>query len=402
MTNILPHRFDVLNISMADRLAVKSILVIQAKYIGDVILTSALMRNLRVAYPHAIMAMLCAPGLRDLVVSQGIADIAIGFDPRGGGRSLTRRLKEYSSLVAELRRRKFDLTIDLTDSKTSRMLHKLIGAPMRVGYDPPEVPLKSWESQPANIFAETFGQGGAHYLYRYLSPLRALGITSSEVTPRLEPTSIGRGASTQILAQSNLNAKAFVAVHAGARFEGRCWQPERFAAVIDEVYETTGLRSLLIGGPDESAIAQRILNVAVSPLASVVGKASLETLTALLADAFIFLGNESGPMHLAASVGTPVVGLYGLTPPDVWGPVGVPYRTVEPPLPCQCVAPHLCKPNNPGGVYCVHRLPVAKVAQATHELIEAVRQQGNASVNSPSPGGDALILPSAQDRSRLQ
>jgi heptosyltransferase-3 len=371
----------VLDISMADQLSIKSILVIQTKYIGDVILTSALVRNLRLAYPNATTAMLCAPGLRDFVVSQNIADVAIGFDRRAAGRSLPQRVKEYSSLVADLRRRKFDLTIDLTDSKTSRIMHRSIGAPLRVGYNPPETPLKFWEVQPANIFAETFGHGGAHYLYRYLSPLEALGIELREVTPRLEPTPVGRSASTQVLAQSNLAVKAFVAVHAGARFEGRCWQPERFAAVIDEVYATTGLRSLLIGGPHESATAQAILNVAVSPLVSFVGKASLETLAALLADAFIFLGNESGPMHLAASVGTPVVGLYGLTPPDIWAPFGVLHRTVEPPLPCQCVAPDLCKPNNPGGVYCVHRLPVAKVAQATRDLIDAVRQQANETAN---------------------
>jgi heptosyltransferase-3 len=377
---------DVLNISTTDRLAIKSILVIQTKYIGDVVLTSALVRNLRLAYQNAVIAMLCAPGLRDFVVRQNIADVAIGFDGRSAGRSLLQRVKEYSSLVADLRRRKFDLTIDVADSKTSRIVQRLIGAPLRVGYNPPDRPLKFWEVQPANIFAEPSGRrSGAHYLYRYLSPVKALGIELREVTPRLEPTPVGRSASAQMLAQSNLPVKAFVAVHAGARFEGRCWQPERFAAVIDEVYATTGLRSLLVGGPDERAIAQAILNVAKSPLVSVVGEASLETLTALLADAFIFLGNESGPMHLAASVGTPVVGLYGLTPPDIWGPVGVLHRTVAPPLPCQCVAPDLCKPNNPGGVYCVQRLPVAKVAQATRDLIDAVRQRASDTPTEPAP-----------------
>lgn len=371
----------MLNVSMADRLAIKSILVIQTKYIGDVILTSALVRNLRLAYPNATIAMLCAAGLRDFVDTQNIADVAIGFDRRSAGRSLLQRVKEYSSLLADLRRRKFDLTIDVTDSRTSRIVHRLIGAPLRVGYNPPERPLKFWEVQPANIFAEPFGHGGAHFLYRYLSPLEALGIGLREVIPRLEPTPVGRSASNQVLAQSNLAVKAFVAVHAGATFEGRRWQPERFAAVIDEIYTTTGLRSLLVGGPDESATEQAILNVAMSPLVSVVGKVSLETLAALLADAFIFLGNESGPMHLAASVGTPVVGLYGLTPPDIWGPLGVLHRTVEPPLPCQCVAPDLCKPGNPSRVYCVHRLPVAKVAQATRDLIDAVRQQANEAAN---------------------
>ncbi|MER9574956.1 glycosyltransferase family 9 protein [Mesorhizobium sp. M0400] len=333
-------------------------------------MTSALVRNLRLAYPDATVTMLCAPGLRRFIVSQNIADEAIGFDRRGKGKSLFQRLRAYLSLVSDLRQRRYDLTIDLSDSKTSRILHRLLDAPLRVGFDPPERPLRFWEVQPANVYAATCGHGGIHYLYRYLSPLKALNIDLADSTPRLVPTCAAQSESAQILAQRSLVKNAYIVVHAGARFEGRCWQPERFAAAIDEVYAATSLRSLLIGGRDETTAEQTILALAVSPVASVVGKVSLETLTALLGDAVIFLGNESGPMHLAASVGTPVVGLYGLTPPDIWGPLGVPHRIVAPRLPCQCAAPNLCKPNNPGGVYCVHRVRVEEVTTATLDLIE--------------------------------
>ncbi|WP_245525816.1 glycosyltransferase family 9 protein [Mesorhizobium sp. M00.F.Ca.ET.216.01.1.1] len=139
------------------------------------------------------------------------------------------------------------------------------------------------------------------------------------------------------------------------------------------MYALTGVRSLHIGGSDETQTEQTILAATLSPVASLVGTVSLETLAALLGDAFVFLGNESGPMHLAASVGTPVIGLYGLTPPDIWGPFGVPHRIVAPRLPCQCVAPNMCKPNNPGGVYCVHRLQVEEVITAALDLSESER-----------------------------
>lgn len=317
--------------------------------------------------------MPCAPGLRHFVISQNIADEAIGFDRRGKGKRLFQRLTEYRSLVSDLRQRRFDLTIDPSDSKTSRILHRLIGAPVRVGFDPTDRPVRFWETQPANVFAAPHGHGGPHYVYRYLSPLKALTLDVADVRPRLAPTLGAQRESAQLLAQRNLSRNAYMAVHAAARFGGRCWQPERFAAVIDEIYAATGVRSLLIGGPDETIAEEKILALAVSPVASLVGKASLETLTALLGDAFIFLGNESGPMHLAASVGTPVVGLYGLTPPDIWGPFGVPHRIVAPRLPCQCVAPNLCKPNNPGAVYCVHGLRVEEVIAATLDLIESER-----------------------------
>ncbi|RUV34432.1 glycosyltransferase family 9 protein [Mesorhizobium sp. M7A.F.Ca.MR.148.00.0.0] len=356
-----------MNASVGD--GIRSILIIQTKYIGDVVLTSALVRNLRLSYPQASVTMLCAPGLKEFIVAQGIADVAVGFESRGRGRTLRKRLSDYRGVISDLRHRRFDLSIDLTDSKTSRIMHRLIGAPLRVGFDPSEHPMKFWEIQLANVLAATFGHGGPHYLYRNLSPLRALGLDCEDPTPRLQPTSTAQEECARLLAENALAKKSYVAVHAGARFEGRCWPPQHFAAVIDEVYAKTGLRSLLVGGPDEGLAAQRILEVAASPVASVVGKASLEVLTALLAEASIFLGNESGPMHIAASVGTPGVGLYGLTSPEQWGPFGVPNRTLQPPMPCPCIAPGVCKENNAGGVYCVQRLQVADVAAVTLDLI---------------------------------
>lgn len=345
---------------------IRSILIIQTKYIGDVTLTSALVRNLRIAYPQASITMVCAPGFKQFVVAQQIADVAVGFETGGRGRTRLNRLTDYYAVISDLRRRKFDLSIDLTDTKTSRIMHRLTGAPLRVGFDPPERPFKFWEFQLANVLAATFGHGGSHYLYRYLSPLGALGLEIQDPTPRLQPTKIAQEECARLLSENALAKKSYVAVHAGARSEGRRWPPQHFAAVIDEIYAKTGLRSLVIGGPDERPVAQSIIGAATSPVATVVGKASLEVLVALLAEAAIFLGNDSGPMHVAASVGTPAVGLFGQQSPDLWGPFGVPNKTLRPPMPCPCITP--C--NN-----CVQRLQVAEVAEATLDLIESEVQK---------------------------
>ncbi|RUZ80235.1 glycosyltransferase family 9 protein [Mesorhizobium sp. M7A.F.Ca.US.006.01.1.1] len=363
---------------------IRSILIIQMKYIGDVTLTSALTRNLRLAYPQASVTMLCAPGLKQFIVAQGIADVAIGFQSGGRGRTLGKRLTDYYAVISALRGQKFDLSIELTDTKTSRIMHRLTGAPLRVGFDPPERPFKFWEIQMANVLAAPFGHGGSHYLYRYLSPLGALGLAVQDPTPRLQPTKIAQEECARLLSQSGLAKKSYVAVHAGAGSEGRCWPPQHFAAVIDEVYAKTGLRSLLVGGPDERPVAQSIVETATSPVASVVGKASLEVLVASLAEAAIFLGNDSGPMHVAASVGTPAVGLFGMQSPDLWGPFVVPNKTLRPSLPCPCIAPGVCKEYNPGAVYCVQRLQVAEVAEATLDLIGEVRKSAHSGMPAAS------------------
>ncbi|WP_352637169.1 glycosyltransferase family 9 protein [Mesorhizobium sp. M0145] len=106
-----------------------------------------------------------------------------------------------------------------------------------------------------------------------------------------------------LLDRHHLRRNAFIAVHAGASFRGRQWQPERFALAIDEISRQTGLDFLLVGGPDERASAERIIAKAASPVVNVVGALSLATLLAVLGQARLFLGNESGPMHMAAARG---------------------------------------------------------------------------------------------------
>ena len=100
----------------------------------------------------------------------------------------------------------------------------------------------------------------------------------------------------------------------------------------------TGLDFVLVGGPDERETAEQIVARTAAPVVNLVGALSLETLLAVLKQARLFLGNESGPMHMAAAAGTPVVGLFGLTNPSRWGPVGVPSIALQPSMPCDCVA----------------------------------------------------------------
>ncbi|TIW79191.1 MAG: glycosyltransferase family 9 protein, partial [Mesorhizobium sp.] len=94
-----------------------------------------------------------------------------------------------------------------------------------------------------------------------------------------------------------------------------------------------------------------------------------ETLLALLRQARLFLGNESGPMHMAAAAGTPVVGLFGLTNPVRWAPVGVPSISLRPSVPCDCVGGDLCRRTDPSKACCVWRLEVDPVVEAVLELL---------------------------------
>lgn len=347
----------------------QSILIIQTKYIGDIVLVSALVKNLLLEYPGARIVLLCEAQLKNFVIEHGIASDVVTFRRSRIRGTPLERAKELYGVVRALRRLRFDLTIDVTDSKTSRILSRVVNATTRVGYNPTERPLRLLEKQPANVFAKPYGFGGQHFVYRYLSPLEALGVDLRVTVPDIQPLPAETAKMSALLDKHDLHPNAFIAVHAGASFKGRRWQPERFAAAIDEIAGETGLGVVLVGGPDERETAGYILANTKSPVVDLVGAQSLGSLLALLKQARLFLGNESGPMHMAAAVGTPVVGLFGLTNPSRWGPVGVPSITLQPPMPCECVAKDLCRWPDPSKVCCVWRVEVKPVVDAVREVL---------------------------------
>ena len=346
-----------------------SILIIQTKFIGDLVLASTLAENLRIEFPGARIVFLCEARFESFLIAHGIASEVVTFKRAHTRGTPLERGKEFYTVVRALRRFRFDLTIDLTDSKTSRMITGLVNAKTRVGYSPTERPLRLLERQPANVFAKPFGFGGEHFVYRYLSPLQALGLGLHVTVPNIQPLPHETVEALALLGKHDLQPNAFIAVHAGASFEGRRWQPERFAAAISEIAAETGLEIVLVGGPDEREIADRIVAETTSPVVNLVGTLSLETLLAVLKQARLFLGNESGPMHMAAAAGVPVVGLFGLTPPSQWGPLGGPSISVRPPMPCSCVASDRCRAPDFGKAYCVWRLEVKPVVDAVRELL---------------------------------
>ncbi|RWK09388.1 glycosyltransferase family 9 protein [Mesorhizobium sp.] len=349
--------------------SVRSILILQTKFIGDIVLASVLAKNLQLEYPGVRIVFLCEARFAGFLTAHGIATEVIPFTRARMRGTPLQRGRELVRVIGALRRHRFDMAIDITDSKTSRLVSSLVRAPVRVGHHPTERPLRWHERQPANVRMKPFGFGEKHYLFRYLSPLEVLGVDLRVRVPAIRPLPFETTRVLALLGKYLLRPKAFVAVHPGASFPGRRWQPERFAAAIDRIATETGLDVVVVGGPEEKEAADKIMAAAKKPVVNMVGALSLETLLALFKEARLFVGNESGPMHMAAAAGTPVVGLFGLTNPIKWGPVGVPSISLRPQMPCDCVGGDLCRRTDPSKACCVWRLEVDAVVEAARELL---------------------------------
>ncbi|WP_254634003.1 glycosyltransferase family 9 protein [Mesorhizobium sp. GbtcB19] len=348
---------------------IRSILILQTKYLGDLVLASALVKNLQLEYPGVRIVFLCEALFAGFLTAHGIASEAVAYKRANARGTILQRGLELWRVLRELRRFGFDMIIDLADSRTSHFVAKAVNAKIRVGYYPSERRLRWFEPQPANVRAKPFGYGEKHFIYRYLSPLEALGVELRVRAPSIQPLLPETARALALLDKSGLQRNAFLVVHAGASFPGRRWLPERFAEAIDIMSAETGLPAVLVGGPDEAEANDKIMSLVRTPVVNLVGALSLETLLALLKEARLFLGNESGPMHMAAATGTPVVGLFGLTNPIRWAPVGSPSISLRPSMPCDCVGGDLCRRTNPSRACCVWRLEVGAVVDAVRELL---------------------------------
>ncbi|TJW70142.1 MAG: glycosyltransferase family 9 protein, partial [Mesorhizobium sp.] len=142
---------------------VRSILILQTKFIGDIVLASALAKNLQLEYPGARIVFLCEARFAGFLTAHGIATEVISFTRAHVRGTPLQRGRELVRVVRALRRHRFDMTIDITDSKTSRLVSGLVRAPIRVGHDPTERPLRWLERQPANVRMKPFGYGEKHY-----------------------------------------------------------------------------------------------------------------------------------------------------------------------------------------------------------------------------------------------
>src|SRR5688500_14018446 len=152
-----------------------------------------------------------------------------------------------------------------------------------------------------------------------------------------------------------------MAVHPGSRILSKCWPPACFAEAIDTLAQDTDLQAVLLGTAGERPLTEAVAAACRSKPVDFAGGLSFGELVALLGCCRVFIGNDTGPAHLAAAAGAPSVVLFGLETPARWGPVGRRVLALRPSQPCPCLHPGICQPGHPDRTLCVQRIPVEDV-----------------------------------------
>jgi lipopolysaccharide heptosyltransferase II len=320
----------------ADRIvAPQRVLIRGVNWLGDAVMSTPALMRLRERFPEAHMATLCAAKLKDLWIGHPAINEIIDFAPDEGVLSVSRKLRERS----------FDLVVVLPNSPRSALEVWLAGIPRRIGLArswrnwflteavPPRpgavTMRKRTEAEVRSLVAQSseagfrFAQpGDEHQLFDLLHLVAALGADKRPLAPMIAVSDSEISALRQRFPVPE--GKVIVGLNAGAEYgPAKRWPIENFIAVARAVQKDANAAILIFGGKGDMALAEKIesaIRSSDSLVHNLAGRTNLRELCAGLKLCHVVVTNDTGPMHVAAALGTPVVVPFGSTSPELTGP----------------------------------------------------------------------------------
>lgn len=304
----------------------KRILIVRTDRIGDVILTTPAVKALRRAYPRAFISILVSPLTQDLVKGNPDVDEVMVDDRTGRHRGPA----GYGRLVSMIRSRHFDLAVNFHTKKRTNLLCFLAGIPTRVGYRD-----KKFGFLLTRPVTDTRPQGVRHEARYCLDVLNAVGIEEERMEIFVPLQREAEDWAEALVAEHHLDsARTLLAIHPGASCPTKRWPARRFVEVIEALRRKGPCSVILVGAEDNRSIAREVLVGLSHPAVDLTGKTTVAQLASLFKRCHLVVSNDSGPVHIAAAVGTPVVSIFTRNQPGInperWRPLGERSRYVAP------------------------------------------------------------------------
>jgi predicted lipopolysaccharide heptosyltransferase III len=331
-----------------------NIFVIKLRYIGDVLLATPTVRAIKAAHSDVRVTMMVNRGTEDVLSGNPDLDKIVVLD-KGS-------LAAQWRLIAGLRRRQFDTVIDLTDGDRSAFLSWISGAPVRIGFNDEH----RWRGRCYTEVVQPV-PGVRHRIDRDLEVLKPMSIQAGSKDPQLWLMPEEENSANQLLDQLGVQrSQSIVILQPGARYWFKAWPPERFAELADQLTSRYGCQVLIGGSYQDIDLAQQIRQMAKSSPIIMAGRTAIKQFAAIAKKSALFVGSDSGAMHIASAVGTPVVALFGPSNPAEWGPRGGPVEVLYKELDCRsCFHPTCTR----GEENCMRLIAVYEVFAAAQRLL---------------------------------
>lgn len=390
-------------------LAPRRILVRGVNWLGDAVMTTPALLRLREHFPDALIALVTPEKLRGLWLNHPAVDEIIGFKSDEGPWQVAKNIRVFmwpdtasrhkagTSSAAGLtssHRRGFDLAVVLPNSPRSALETWLARIPQRVGYarswrnlfltnalpDRPDsikmhkrsvAEIKQLIATPRDPVSRSTFHASSNQIHEYLHLVAALGANPEPVPPQIVVTPAELKAVALKFNIQSVNNRPIFGLNPGAEYgPAKRWPVDRFIAAAREIQKRTNCLWLILGGKGDAVIADQIesaLRAPNSALVNLAGQTSLRELCAVTKLCRVLLTNDTGPMHIAAALGIPVVVPFGSTSPELTGPIvsnGTPHQLLKSDAACSPCFLREC----PIDFRCMNGITVDRVVEAVLEV----------------------------------
>ena len=334
-----------------------SFLIVRLGSLGDVVHGIPVVAALRQEFPTSRIDWMVDPRYVELLNLVVGLDRRIGVDPRAVKRGQARQ--RFRETLRELRHTGYDAAIDLQGLLKSAMLARSIRARRTIGF-----PRKHLREPLTRLFYTDAPDPGdaTHVIYKNLSLLAPLQVTDRRVRFPLE---IPRTATSQQII-NRFEGHDYTLINPGAAWPNKRWPPARFGAVAALIAREFGWRSLVLWGPGEQELAHEVVATS-GGAAEISPPTTITDLFGVARTARLMISGDTGPLHIAGAVNTPIVALYGPTRPERNGPWGLSDVALSRVHQCSCLYERKCRKTE----RCIDDISVAEVISAVQRRVAA-------------------------------
>lgn len=341
------------------------ILIVQTAFLGDVVLTLPLLAAIRQWAPQAWVEVLTIPANAPVLQGQPGINAVLTYDKRGRQRGLCGLVR----MGRTIRSRAYDMVISPHRSLRSALLVAASGSGRRLGF-------RQWWTRWAYT-ATVPKPAHGHEVVRNHELVKLVDANLPVPGPfSLQVEAGKRRGAAEALSRAGVGADdVLVGLVPGSQWGTKRWPAEQFAALIDQLTAWPGTHCVLFGAPQERDIAEAVVAACRAPVIDLIGKTSLRELPAFMERCDVVVSNDTGPMHIAAALGRPIVTLYGPTTPALgFAPYGVLWEEASVASlscrPCHAHGPERCPLSH---WRCMRELQPSQVAAGVARLLRSTR-----------------------------
>ncbi|MDD4955517.1 MAG: lipopolysaccharide heptosyltransferase II [Candidatus Omnitrophica bacterium] len=315
----------------------KKILIMRTDRLGDVILSTPVIANLRKFYPDSYIAFLCRPYTKDALEGNPYIDEIIVYDKNKKHKGFFSSLK----FCLSLRKKKFDVVFILNPNNRSNILAFFSGIPKRYGLN------RKMGNLLTNPIEDKKHQGLKHELEYTLDILREAGIDVAEKQTYFPIKKESEKRVDDLLIANNVKNNDFIVMHPSASCPSKRWMEDNFIKLAKLIKEKTGLKVIVITSREEKKFADNLAKE--EGVIDLRGLLTISDIGSLLKKSRAFISNDSGPVHIASSLNVPVISIFGRNDPGLsplrWRPLGEKSFYIHKSISCKKCLAHNCTNN---------------------------------------------------------